>query len=481
MNKKSNWIGRMWFSLFLFCLVGCFIQQPQNNAIPATNVLTERTIVATRPDNSQTPTNAGTPSLTATPALTFTPVAAALPTATAPSTPGVAILEECPTISSAVSPRWPNGSVFFSIGQMIRDNPSAYLLIEQPGIWAISSGSFDRQLVTEGLSNGILSPDGTKLVDVHFNLNNTGQEAVFYDLVSGQSQRFEFASEQGLFPSVKWLSDGRVQYTTNLGQILGVGETREGIIIDPVMQQITPFVQQLELPDYDFDPAEVVYQGFPSGFAAIDPKGELVLYTAGQESDNFHEVRLLNLQTGEVIWQTTSNTFGSREPEWSLDGEHALFVTYQPTEGTPYGWTKLVSVSRDGVEEELPPQPFPQSGKKHITSWTRAPDGRYIFYSVQEPQNLRGFILDTTTRTIGEVCDPETIDFVRDERSIVKGQWVANDYFVYRVLVDREGQPTHSLRVLDIANWTTQVVFEPEPGQGVNLLGWAPVETFQSH
>lgn len=473
MNVKSKWAC---FILFLVCLAGCSVQQSQNNTATPGNVLIESTMVITQPAADQAPTNTGTPYLTATPTLTFAPTITSSPIPTTSPTPDVKVLEGCPTTSAATSPLWSSGSILFSMGRMMPDNPSAYLLIEQPGIWAISSDRFDTQLVIEEISSGLRSPEGTTLFDVHSLSNNFTQEAVFYDLLSGKSQRFEFESSLGLFTSIEWLSDGRVQYTTNLEQTLGVGETREGVVIDPIMQQIEPFVHQLDLPDYAFDPTEVVYQGFPSGFAAIDPGGELVLYTARRGGNHSHEVRLLDLQTGDVVWQTTSNTFGSREPEWGADGDYALFITYQPTEGTPYGWTKLVSVNRDGLEEELPPQPFPKSGRKHITSWTRSPDGRYIFYAVQESPNLRGFIIDTVTWTIGEVCDPETTDFVRDERLSVKGQWLGGDYFVYRVVVEREGQPTHSLRVLDIANWTTQVVFEPEPGFGVNLLGWTPVE-----
>lgn len=45
-----------------------------------------------------------------------------------------------------------------------------------------------------------------------------------------------------------------------------------------------------------------------------------------------------------------------------------------------------------------------------------------------------------------------------------------------RYCTKEEGQLAHSLYVLDVPTWKTQLVFESEPGYGLNILGWTPVE-----
>jgi hypothetical protein len=83
--------------------------------------------------------------------------------------------------------------------------------------------------------------------------------------------------------------------------------------------------------------------------------------------------------------------------------------------------------------------------------------------------------VDTTTSEIREICDPGTT-FVTGFQGKVTGIWLDNNRFVYRILITKDSQQTHSLRVLDIPTWTTQTVFEPDPGYGVNIFGWTPIE-----
>lgn len=414
--------------------------------------------------------------------ITITPSVTNSVTTEPRSTPTVAtlearVLEECPILieSGQDSPILFEGTILFGLGWMIPNATSSYLIDEGTGIWGISSSNSDVTIISEEISSGIISPEATMIFNAHSIPDTPVHEATFYNLLSGEIKVVEFETELGPFTSVKWLPDGRLQYTTNIEQTLEVGEEKTGFIIDPVSGESEPFAMQLNLPDYTFDPTEI-NQGVPSGFAVVDPQNELVLYTARNGNDNSHEVRLLNLLTGEVVWQTRSNSFGSRNPKWSLDGENVLFTIYEPTEGTPYGWTRLISLDRYGVEEELPPQPFPKIWKDFITSWSRSPDDNYIFFAVREDHTLHSYILDTETWIIKEICDPNVIDFVRDTRYLAEVYWAGNEYLIYRVVVEKDGEPTHSLRILDIANWTTQVLFEPDSGYGINLSGWIPFE-----
>jgi hypothetical protein len=83
-----------------------------------------------------------------------------------------------------------------------------------------------------------------------------------------------------------------------------------------------------------------------------------------------------------------------------------------------------------------------------------------------------GFVLDTETWELGEICQAGT--------SFIDGFWLSSEQFVYRVSTEKDGQAIHSLRFLDIPGWTTQILFEPGPGYGVNIFGWTPIEFPQS-
>jgi hypothetical protein len=479
-------------SLLIFlaaCQTSCSPQSsPDNLDATAVEPLPTVTITTTLFMPPLTPETVGTVQVESTASPTPILVSTAIPTATptAIAVPETIIREVCPTTANVnVLPIWTQGSVLFSIGQMgLPQFPQTSLTIEEPNIWAIGHDNMEPQPVYQSFSNKLpphevhevlsgsrISPDGTMIFDTVSGLGTN--EAVLYDNRSDIVLRFPVPPSYG---SVTWLSDGRVQYESIIERYEGEGETREVYIIDPKVQEIERLTVTLDLPDYTFNSYDI-QRGMRSGYNSVDPTGELILYSATRNDSGGIETRLLNLVTSEVVWRHDAEYLPNYFAEWSKNGDHLLFeVGGIPASTSFQATSKLISLTRDGIYEELPSL-FPGTEQMLITGVTRSPSGRYIFYSAFDyPVRItRGFIIDTWAREVSEICDPGT-SFVTGFQGLVMVYWTQEDLLIYRVLIEKEEQPTHSLRILDIPNWTTQVLFEPEPGYGIHSYGWTPVD-----
>lgn len=461
-------------SVMIFFLVACTVQLPSEEArtatpTPVTTDITEGSATAKPVEPTHMPTitmvNEPPPSLTPTVTPTPTPVPA----------PEVTLKAGCPTlVDSSETAIWTQGSILFNWGR-IHDRFSAdYVTIEQPGIWAISASGLTPVLFYEPAGAVRISPDGFTLLSLEVDSTDS-RYLVFHDLLSGDFARVPVPAEVYL-PS--WLPDGRVSIGYLVEMKLGEGEVWEEFVIDPDSQAVERRLWDLHLPDYEFFEYDAE-RGIPTGFVAIDSTYQRILYTAGDGRD--HEVRLLDLETGKTLWQGSASSLENTVPEWSADGRSVLFTIGEPIPGTSFAWSKLISLTRDGIEEELPPQPFP-GAESYIANVSRSPDGRFIFYSLYsyKTSRLHGYVVDTLTWEAGDVCDPDHELFGSVPYDNVEVNWLPEGQLVYRVLVEKDGQVAHSLRVLDIPSWTAQVVFEADPGYGVNVFGWTPIEFPQS-
>ncbi len=479
------------FSLLIFLAVyqaSCSPQSlPDNFEATVVEPLPTDTITTTRLIPTLTPETVETVWAESTALPTPTPVSTALPTVTPTAivVPETIIREVCPTTANVtVPPVWTQGSVLFSIGQMgLPQFPQTSLTIEEPNIWAIGHDNMEPQPVYQSFSNKLssyevhevlsgsrISPDGTMIFDKFSGLGTS--EAVLYDNRSDMVLRFPVPPSYG---SVGWLADGRIQYESVVERYDGEGETREVYIIDPKLQEIEKLTVTLNLPDYTFSSYDI-QRGMRSGYNSLDPTGEFILYSAAGNDTVGVEIRLLNLATDEIVWRGNTRSIPEYFPMWSEDGNHILFKISEPTTNLSGTQSKIISLMRNGVPEELPSL-FPGTEQMLITGVTRSPSERYIFYSAFDyPVRItRGFIIDTWTREVSEICDPDT-SFVTGFQGLVMVYWAQDDLLLYRVLIEKEEQPTHSLRILDIPNWTAQVLFEPEPGYGIHLYGWTPVD-----
>ncbi|MCL4871423.1 MAG: hypothetical protein KJ063_20885 [Anaerolineae bacterium] len=473
---------QLFFIFSAISLAACSIQAIREDELtPAVTTMAnmEATASITQTQNP-TATVQMRPTVTATPApaLTTTPTTAPIPTTSPTSTPGIIVRMECPTlISNIASSVWPNGSILFNTGR-IWEGLLWWAEVEQEGIWAISAGNLEPQLAYQPARYVAVSPDGA-ILRAGIVSDNGSPELILYNFITQETTRISVSvawREYSTFPP-RWLPDGRIEYYVVIDEWkLGTGETRDVVFLDLATQTFESKTWELNLPEYEFFEYDIE-RGYPSGFAAVDPTYKRVLYTAG--GGRHHEIRLLDLETGEVLWRGSTPSLVDVPPEWSEDGSSVLLLVGEPIPGTSFAWSKLVSMTRDGIEEELPPQPFP-GAESYIANISRSPNGRFIFYSLYSyaTGGLHGYVVDTLTWEVGDVCDPEHNLFGSLPYDNVEVDWLPEGQLVYRVLVEKEGQPAHSLRVLDIPSWTAQVIFEAEPGHGVNVFGWTPIEEF---
>ena len=326
-----------------------------------------------------------------------------------------------------------------------------------------------------------ISLDGKILLNTIRNAETSIQEAIFYNMYSGEEIHMPLPNK---YRFQGWLPDGRVKYGNVVERKEDTGEIRETLTLDPITQQTEESVNDLVLSDFAFNDSEIEQFGLFYGYEAIDPMEQLILYSAQSENEGDYEIRLHDLQTGKTIWYHESKHLSSSVPQWSMNSDRVLFNASIPIANSHDVWWKIISLTRDGQAEELPSQPFPIITKGELNHYSRSLDGRYLFYTalVIDVKNIstinRAFIVDTISGEVGEICDPDST-FIASvpASSDVEGYWLPNGQFLYRTLIDIDGQPTHSLRILDIPSWTSQVVFEPESGQGVNIFGWTPFES----
>lgn len=480
--------------IFLLFLILTFIggcsEQPELEKIPTGIPLSKEMLIATVtiPTIVPDPQQMGTSISEFTPSPT--PDETVVPTLepTLPMTCPVVINDSLPIQGS------PHGTILFNTGKL-SETSLWFPQIEQDGIWAISSDMLVPQLIYEGTKYVSLAPDGNILVSFKSAPEANNLIMVFYSILTGESVEIIVPSLIGesLRDYLFWLPDGRIVNVTHVEQILGVGEIWDTVFIDLPTRTTEHTTLEFSLPGYEFSEHNVDL-GIPAGIISIDPTFQRILYTSG--SNGNHLIRLLDVVTGEILWEEQSTYLINTLPQWAENGQRVLFEValirqdIPPETGPngdwyiPYTWTKLISLSRDGQLEELPTQPFLGLLDHRVNNFSRSPSGRYIFYNFYDHDisAIRAYIVDTLTGKNQEICDPQSSWFASWPNNLpgseVEVYWSANDQLVYRVLIGENNQWFHSLRMLDIPAWTSQIVFETETGYGIKVFGWTPVELF---
>lgn len=402
---------------------------------------------------------------------------------------------ECPSLVNNMAQHFPPSvGILFNTGKL-SEGALWWPQVEEDGIWVISANSLEPQLVYQSAKYVSVSPDGNRLVSGKAVSPENSPTIVLYSIDTGESNDIVLPPVVGepivgQYPT--WISDDHIAYITRLEKKLGSGEIWNEVILGATSQKVESSTLELNLPEYEFDENDTD-QDIPTGFVAVDPTRKRVLYTAG--NDRNHEIRLLDLDTGEILWKERSEYLINTIPQWSQDGQRVLFNTsilrqdIEPYAGSsgdsyiPFAWNKLVSLSRDGEEEALPQQPYPGLLDQELNNFSRSPDGRYIFYNFYsyETSSIHAYIVDTVTGRNREICDPKSRFFGSwplgsGDSGKVEVHWLPNSQLVYRTLIEKDGQWAHSLRVLNIPEWTSEVIYEAEPGYGINIFGWTPVE-----
>jgi hypothetical protein len=424
------------------------------------------------------------------PITTFTPIITPIPTSPTispttvvnPILPQTTLQTQCPIIYHQNQSLWSSsGTILFSRGRIF-NKEWPHIIDPQLGIWGISVRNKQPYLVYESASSIAISPNGTILLDTRINSQTNKQETILYNLVNKEESIFESYNNDSFMKL--WLNEDKPYRVIN-AYIKGVGIQQTTFILNSNTGVVEKINQEIQLPDFAFDDSEQD-RGIFKGYASLDPTGQFILYTASKRDNNEFEIRLLNINTGEVVWQHNIpylidkglNVF-DKSPHWAEDGSSVLFLLYD----TNQNWREIIGLKPDGSTETFPTQPFPYIEAGQLNGFSRSPNGQYLFYTAWEMDpktwisTTRAFIVDLITGNIHEICDPLTT-FISPvpTHGEEAGFWLPNNQFVYRVLIEKEGLLSHSLRVLDIPTWSTQVLIETEPGEGVNVFGWTPVE-----
>lgn len=368
-------------------------------------------------------------------------------------------LRDCPTVLPAdAPPLLSGGSLLYITGQTDETNLYFFAMKEHSDVLAFSADSLIPAPIYTIPSNLIrvtISPDGTKLLrfeSAEERPDDYLYHAVVFDLITKE----EIYSDQPQpYISGNWLPDGRIESESfmSLERQMGVGEHHEFFVLDMTTQVTETISLDLDLPHYDYF-EEPFY-----GIASVDPSGQRVLYTIGG-----YDVVLRDLISGTNIWYY-EGVYGLYPfPEWSNDGEKVLFSI--PIEENNQHYYKIFRLTREGKEESLPLQPYPGLNEEEVRYLNFPLDEQYIHYALQESfMKGAGFILDVSNTWIGEICS--------GQGEFIEGEWVAEDQFVYTVLLEGGGQ---SLHLLDVPTWTSQTLAEVPPGEGFVVYGWTPLE-----
>lgn len=372
--------------------------------------------------------------------------------------------ETCPTILESNSkPLLSRGSILYATGKVDEGSLYFFSKAEHSDVLAFVASNPNPVTLYEIPPDQdvrvLLSIDGTKLLRFE---QKQPSELEYFAVVYDLETKGEFiASDSQPHSIAEWLPDNRIKYLVNREHQFGEGESYEYLIVDPFTQETESMSLNVSLPNYHYY-EEPSYEGI----ASMSRNGQLILYTV-KGPNVTSDVALRDIEKGMNIWyQEGSHGVGYSypTPKWAVDDSSVLFSMWVSDGEEDYN--KIFSITRDGREEELPPQPYPLLDQSDIRDLSFSPDGRYIHYSIQETLATgTGYIVDVSNSWVGAICD--------EMGTFIDGQWVTEDQFVYKILLESGGQ---ALRLLDIPTWTTQTLDETPPGQGFIIFGWTYLE-----
>jgi hypothetical protein len=423
-----------------FLFTSCSSSPGKNAASPVTSTAKAIPVTVQRPLPTDFPLITDTLTPTLTPTRTITP-----------TTP-----VDCPRLLPTDSPAIPfNGSVLFTyIG------PDA-----TPGVWGVSANSTEAHVVFKPVlpaNNQVkLSPDGSKIAWNDF--EQTPETLVVDDLATQMETRYPWSAYwKSLYG---WTEDNRVKiYVSGRHPSDQVGKGLEDTYayFDLRTGSVETETIKIDLPEYDFMPNL-------GGGSSIDPRGEVVLYTAiGKSAGN--DIILMNIKTGQILWsQTGVDDLIFPRPDWTIDGSQVLFAYWDLQDQ----YMKIFVLSRDGQQlKQLKDTSLVNQPCERIRSMNWLPDERYIYYTMRCGEEGPAFILDTVTTEVREICTPGY--------RFVEGMWSPDSrQFVY---VLRKGEDymlggQYELHLLDMNTWTTQnIAVSDELGKiRFDILGWTPL------
>lgn len=468
MYKKITGISLLIVS---FILTNCTSQTLVPKELTVTTTMA--TVAVVNPTLEVNPTSTTTATtialITPLPTLSATsiPVPSSVP---APMSSEQLHLKACPTVVDREQ-QLLTGSILFGTGELLNEYAHPYDPYS-PGIWAVSHNNLVPVLaysIPESQSSWVtISDDGTNFLKFERleRTSNTEGAAVVYDLNNHETLVRIPLNPVGGGITPRWLPDGKIKYLADRERIDGQGEIRQYTILDLKTATSQTIKQEYDLPGYGFSEDPGLYLGY----ASISPTEEHILYTAIDEA-YVRSAVLYDQTTNTVIWTQADAFPHPIEPVWNIDSSHVLLPVTVPVVDSKLGrYQQFITVNTVGQVEELPGQPYPETGNARLRHLSRSPDERYIHYVIwgSTLHTGNGYIVDPDLMEVGMVCHAGA--------AFTSGIWISDKQFVYRMLVNEEDIERHAMYLLDIPSWTSQLLYEAPAGYGINIFGWTPEE-----
>jgi hypothetical protein len=300
-----------------------------------------------------------------------------------------------------------------------------------------------------------LSPNGEKIAWLDF--NQKPWKLIVHDLASGREMNFPYHDNWENIEG--WIDDQTLRINIETASTLSKGIQNIYAIYDIQHRSVETETLNLDLPNYSFYPLNPWW-----GFASLDPKGELVLYTACEHSNC--NVVLQNVHTRQEVWKS-ENGYQSYSPaSWSKNGERAVFSMMSP-DGQE---AQLVLITRDGKNVKTN---TPLAKAREIRDVNFSPDGQYVYFAEWWSSSFGpGYVLDVDTGEIRQICTPGYL--------LGSAWWIpGKNQLVYTVRKGNEPLDLGimELRILDLDSWTTQVIATGENKEtNFRFIGWTPIE-----
>lgn len=322
-------------------------------------------------------------------------------------------------------------------------------------LWAFTAGHrLPKPVFSSEIGPASLDVEGRR---VAFDEDGNEKALAIYDLQTREKSLWPWAEPWKIVDG--WTRDGKVKLLVSHERQADIGETSVYALFDPLSGVATTSENVLSLPGYRF-----LSNNPLDGYASLSETGDLVVYTARGTSGD--DIVLRNTTEGAELWRHAIGTTFIAPAAWSPDDSKVAFVMVSEEKK----YSQIFSLTSDGRNlSELTRRPLADYEDYIVNFLAWSPDGTYLFLSLFEgSRGGPGFVLNTLTGEIREVCDPEVTLYLARWVSVAGRNLLA--YLVYRL--DETGE----LRLLDIDSWQTEVLHTAIIPYQIDILGWTPVE-----
>ena len=335
----------------------------------------------------------------------------------------------------------------------------------------------------------VWSPTGRELVHQNCEWNDKADDELWITNLDGKS-RFLFKNSHGLAPC-DWLPDGStvlaIQGKENKTSSLGLISVKDGSF-----RELCPLRRTYN--SWGNMPSLAV-----SSSADASPDGRLIVFSDGP-SDGGRDIYVIAAEGGSPVI-LTDHPADDREPRWSPDGRHIVFLSPRhgslalwgvavqggKPDGQPFmiqegmqdyrlsTWTKnglfspTLAIIRDVYTLEIDPQSLEARGKPRVLDFTPtgmnsspfwSPDGKHLAFFSRVRSDLSEVFLVVLPSEGGKARKFHKNNWLAGVKQVRGGscQWLPDSSGLGMVLLDDEQRLSLARLELDTGEWKTSQI-----------------------